>query len=83
MLTTALEENSHASFSTHSPLTAESAAALSPLDKAVQLEYGVFSSTKTAQGYKLNMHKKVSDCIVLKVYNVYGGTSKQGTHTGQ
>ena len=60
MLTTALEENSHTSSSAYSSLTAESAAAPSPLDKAVQLEYGVFSSTKTAQVYKLTMHRKVS-----------------------
>ena len=56
MLTSALEGNAQAS-STAS--LAESAAATNLVDRAVEIEYSVFSTSKMVQVYKLTIHKKV------------------------
>lgn len=56
-LTTALEEN--ASTSATLLLAAATACTTSAQDKAVEMEYAVFSSTKTMQVYKLTIHRKV------------------------
>ena len=64
-LTTALEENA----SVLATLSRASCTA-SPQDKAVEMEYAVFCSTKTVQVYKLTVHRKVR-FTVLSYNNIH------------
>ena len=63
-LTTALEENA----STSATLPLAAACSTSAQDKAVEMEYAVFSSTKTMQVYKLTIHRKVQFSVLLVFY---------------